>query len=311
MNVIYGIGKVKRKFKNAVVVLGVFDGVHRGHQALISAAVKRAKSIDGDPVVMTFVPHPMHVLHPHIRLPYILSVSCRLRLIARLGVCACVVIRFTKRFAHLTPDQFVKRYLVSRIRPREIFVGSDFRFGKNRSGSLEDFQEAGCKYGFKVHGVGLIRGDHRKIGSSVIRRLILEGKLQEARKLLGYRVSLMGRVVKGDGRGKTLGFPTANIHSRGVVTPPRGVYAVNVGVGRHTYPGMANVGHRPSFKTQNHPLGVEVHLLNFKGNLYKKEILVEFVQKIREEQIFPSKKELTNQLKKDRVRVREILRRIS
>lgn len=308
MNIIYGIGKAKRALKNAVLAIGVFDGLHVGHQKLIRAAVKRAKSIGGPAVVMTFSPHPVQVLCPDSYLPFVVSLPHRLGLIERLGVATCVVVRFTKRLSRLTAQQFIKRYLVDHIHPAEVFVGRDFRFGRDRGGSVECLREAGRKYGFKIRVVSPVAAGGKKIGSSRIRRLITEGKLHLAGRFLGRRVSVTGRVVRGNGRGKTLGFPTANIHPCNEVIPPVGVYAVRVAAGKRHFGGMANVGRRPSFKGKGNHVNVEVHIFDFKKTLYGKEIAVEFIKKIRDEKMFGSRKKLIAQLKRDEIRSKSILR---
>ncbi len=306
MSVIYAIGKVNKKFKNAVLAIGVFDGVHRGHQALIQGAVRRAKQIGGEPLVMTFWPHPVHVLRPELGLPYIVSLQHRLKLIEELGVKGCIVVHFTRRFARLSPEQFIRDYIVARIAPKEIYIGDDFRFGQGREGTLEYFEQAGAKYGFKVRVVDAVKTGKNKIGSSIIRQLIGEGKLAQAAKLLGRAVSVMGKVVRGDGRGKKLGFPTANIFIQNSMIPPLGVYAVRVRIDKKTLGGMANIGRRPSFK-KNDRVHLETHIFNFHRSLYNKEIIIEFVQKIREEKKFDSRTEFVAQLRNDRVRAQRIL----
>lgn len=306
MNVIYAIGKAKKTFKNAVLAIGVFDGVHRGHQALIQGAIRRAKQIGGEPLVMTFWPHPVHVLHPELGLPYIISLQHRLKLIEELGARGCIVIHFTRRFARLSPEQFIRRYIVACIHPEEVYVGDDFRFGQGREGTLKYFEEAGAKYGFRVRVVDAVRTGQKKIGSSLIRQLIGEGKLVQAARLLGRAVSVMGKVVRGDGRGKKIGFPTANISVRNGVIPPLGVYAVRVRIGEKIFRGMANIGRRPSFK-KNDRVHLEAHIFNLHRSLYNKEIIVEFVQKIREEKKFSSPAGFIAQLRNDRVRALRIL----
>jgi len=308
MKVIYGIGKVKKVFKNAVLAIGVFDGLHVGHQKLIKAAVKKAKSIGGPAIVMTFSPHPVQVLKPKDYLPFVVSLPHRLQLIEQLDVMACVVVHFTKRFSQVAAGAFVKNYLVERINPTEIFVGNDFRFGKDRSGTIEYFKEAGRKYGFKVNTVFPVKGGRRKIGSSRIRRLIIDGKLYAAKHFLGRNVSIMGKVVRGDRRGKELGFPTANIHPENSVVPPIGVYATYVVIDQKRFKGMANIGRRPSFKKKNNNINVEVHIFDFRKTLYGKEITVEFVKKIRNEKMFDLSEQLIAQLKRDEIRSRAILK---
>lgn len=308
MKLIYGIGKVDKTFEEAVLVIGVFDGLHIGHQKLIKAAVGRAKKIGVPAIVMTFSPHPVEVLHSGSYLPFIVSLPHRLKLIEQLGVTACIVIRFTKQFSRLTAEQFIKKYLTGHIHPKEIFVGSDFCFGQKRKGTVSYFKNAGRQYGFKVNAVSPVKTKGKKIGSSHIRRLIIEGKLDAAKRFLGRNVSVMGKVVKGDGRGKTLGFPTANICPKNEMILPVGVYAVRVLIGNKNFIGMANIGGRPSFKRNKNCINIETHVFDFKKSLYGKEIMVEFIKKIRNERVFHSPKEMIAQLARDEVKSRAILR---
>ncbi len=311
MKVIYGIGQVKKKFKNAVLAIGVFDGLHIGHQALIKKAVARAKAIKGQALVMTFAPHPVHVLRPEIFQPLITPMDYRLKLIEEFGAAACIVVRFTKRFAQLTPQKFIQRYFIDRIQPKEIFVGNDFRFGHGRSGTLDYFSKTAKDNGLKVNPVETVplNGEKgKKIGSTHIRHLIHDGKLENVHKLLGRPFSLMGHIVRGDKRGQTLGYPTANLHPdvSKQILPPLGVYAVIIRIGQKTYHGMANVGRRPSFKTPKSAITVETHIFDFSKDIYGQEIIVLFYKKIRNEKKFPSKECLIRQLKKDEVVAQEI-----
>ena len=298
MKIIRGISQVQENYANPVVAIGVFDGLHRGHQLLIRQAVKRAQALKGTVVVMTFSPHPVHVLRPDIYSPLIVTLSYRLKLLQELGVDVCVVVHFTKRLARLTPEKFIQRYLVDKIKAKEVVVGDDFRFGQDRQGTLDFFHEAAGMHGFSVHAVSTRRGGKKTISSSVIRQLIAEGDLSQAAKLLGRPVSLLGRVVHGDSRGTTLGYPTANINPTNEVLPPSGVYLVGVRVNNCLYRAIANVGRRPSFKRISR-VNVEVHLFDFHKNLYGKEIVVEFIQWLRDEKNFQSQENLIEQIKKD------------
>lgn len=311
MKIIYGIGKANNNLKNTVLAIGVFDGLHRGHQKLIQKAVAKAKSIKGQAHVLTFWPHPVRVLNPKRYRSLIVSLPHRLKLIERLGVAKCVVLRFSKKFSKLSPHKFIKKYLVDYIQPREVFIGEDFRFGKDRSGTLEDFKEIGKDYGIHINSVISVKEGRNKIGSTRIRELIASGKLYQARRLLGRRVSIMGKVIRGDARGKTLGFPTANIKIEEEVLPPLGVYAVCIIFGKRKFKGMANIGWRPSFKNKQNRVNLEVHIFNFNKNLYGKNLIIEFIRKIRNEKTFNSEKLLTQQLKKDGVKVKSILSNIS
>jgi len=307
MKVFYGINQIKKKFKNPVIAIGVFDGLHRGHKQLIKRAVERAKAVSGTPIVITFDPHPIQVLKAGVPFPMLVSVPFRIKLIENMGVEVCLVSNFTKRFASISPEEFVCKYLFKKFHPKEIFVGYDFRFGKKREGELDIFHDLGNKYGFKVNVVKAVTCERKAISSTLIRNLISEGKLSRARRLLGHPVSIMETVSRGDARGATLGFPTANITPTCEVIPPRGVYAVNVLVGKKKFMGMANVGLRPSFnKTESH-LNIEVHIFHFRKELYGQQIIVEFIKRIRNERIFNSSKALIGQLKKDKEKSQSIL----
>ncbi len=314
MKVIYGTGKVKA-FSRTIAVIGVFDGVHVGHQALIRKAVAKARKAGCLAVVVTFDPHPVHVLHPEVSLQLITSVKHRLMLMEQLGVDVCVVLKFTKTFARLSAEQFVKKYLMAKLNACEVFVGDDFRFGQGRAGTLEDFRLLGEKHHFGVNVLSLVGGNqqqehrfHKKVSSSAIRVLIQQGKLSQAKRLLGRPVSIMGQVVKGDGRGRSLGFPTANIAPDHELIPPFGVYAVRIHVKGKAYNGMANIGCRPSFPSRNPSVHIEVHILDFKKNIYGRDVIVEVVRKIRSEKIFSSPQALIDQLKKDQMKVLQIFR---
>lgn len=310
MKVIRDLAKNKINFRNAVLAIGVFDGLHRGHQELIRKVIARAREIKGTAVVMTFWPHPVHVLKPEVRLPLLVSLEHRLRLMEDLGVDVCVVIPFTQQFSQLSPKEFIERYLAKKIKPVEVFVGYDFRFGHDRSGGLDLFRQEGEAYGFKVNILDAVKGEHHVISSTRIRELISRGELGRAARLLGRTVSLMGTVCRGDARGKALGFPTANIHLTCEVIPPNGVYAVRVTVGTRKFIGMANIGRRPTFHKEDGRINVEVHIFNFQKKIYGQEIIVEFFRKIRDERMFNSKDQLIGQLKRDERKARKLLSRI-
>lgn len=304
MRIIRGIGKLRQRYKNPVIAIGVFDGLHHGHQRVIHHTIKRARRINGTAMVMTFFPHPVNVLRPREHLPLIVSLPYRLKLIEQLGVDICIVIPFNKRFAHLTPEKFIKRYLCEKIKPKEVIVGDDFRFGQNREGTLDYFRSAGKRYGFEVDTIHVKRGGKKTVSSSRIRKFIAAGKLREASHLLDRPVSILGRVVHGDARGKTLGYPTANINPYNVILLPPGVYLVNIRFKRRTYHGIANIGQRPSFKKKG-KVNIEVFIFDFKKDLYGKEIVIEFMKRLRDEQQFPSKTALIKQIRIDEQKARK------
>jgi riboflavin kinase / FMN adenylyltransferase len=308
MQVIYNLGQLPKKIPNPVAAIGIFDGIHVGHQALIKQTVNRAKKIKGASVVLTFFPHPVHVLHPEVYLPYIISLSHRLKLLDELGIDFCIVITFTKTFSRLSPEQFIKNYLVRKLKVKEVFVGDDFRFGADRQGTSQYFKDLSKKYSFVVNAIHPLKGAKGKVSSTEIRKLIEEGDLRKAEYFLGRPVSFMGKVIKGDSRGALLGFPTANLEINNEILPPRGVYAVRIIVLDKKYSGMANVGFRPSFKKRNRQMNLEVHIFDFNKKIYGEVIIVEFFKKIREEKIFSSPAELIHQLKKDEVVSRNLLK---
>lgn len=309
MKVIYGIGKLKRKFKNTIVAIGVFDGVHRGHQKLIREIVIRAKKIHAMPIVVTFYPHPIKILKPKMYLPYIITLEHRLKIFEELGIKVTLVVNFTKRFSQVSPEYFIKKYLVDELAPKEVYVGVDFRFGSERSGGMDLFEKLGEKYGFLAHSVSHVKGENKKIGSTKIRRSIIDGNLRGAEKLLGRAVSIMGEVKRGDGRGAALGFPTINLDPREKVIPPRGVYASKVIIGAKKYNAMANIGVKPSFSNGKNYVNIEAHIFDFNNRLYGKKIVIEFLKKMRDERRFATKEDLISQLKKDQIEVKKYLKK--
>jgi riboflavin kinase/FMN adenylyltransferase len=308
MQIIYNLGQLTKKIPKPVAAIGIFDGIHVGHQALIKQTVKRAKKIKGTSVVLTFFPHPVHVLHPEVYLPYIISLPHRLKLLDELGIDLCVVIAFTKTFSRLSPEQFIQNYLVRKLNVKEVFVGDDFRFGADRLGTIQYFKDLSTKFGFIVNSIHPLKGEKGKVSSTEIRKLIEAGDLKKAEYFLGRPVSFMSDVIKGESRGSLLGFPTANLEIKNEILPPRGVYAVKIISEGKKYSGMANVGFRPSFHKQNRQMNVEVHIFDFQKRIYGQLLIVEFLHKIREERIFSSPAELIKQLKKDEIISRKLLK---
>jgi riboflavin kinase/FMN adenylyltransferase len=306
MKIIFGIGGIKRPIVNCVLAIGVFDGVHRGHQALIARALAKAEKIGGKLYVMTFSPHPMSVLHPEENHKNIITLEHRLSLIARTGAAGCIVVPFTKRFAGLSPAHFVKNYLAGRIHPIDVFVGSDFRFGHDREGNLKLFSDLGKEYGFNLDIVHCVESEHLKISSTSIRQYVQDGELKKAAKLLGRNFSVLFKVSRGAGRGRKLGFPTINFYPKGIVLPPFGVYATRTHVGENIFDSVTYVGIRPMFESKGR-VGVETFIFDFEKMIYGKEVLVEFIKWIRPEKIFPSQEAFILQMDKDKMKARKIL----
>ena len=295
----------KLHLKKTCIAIGIFDGVHRGHQYLIKQMLTRARRLHVQPVVITFFPHPAHVLRPDLKLGYLISLQERFRLLGELGVSTCLVVRFDRSFAKMPPQKFIKDVLVKKLGVKAIFVGEQFCFGKDRSGDAALFQKLAPEYGYEMHAMPSLKQGREVISSMRTRKLITEGKLNESSRLLGRAVSLCGAVVKGSERGRLLGFPTANVAYESDIIPPQGVYAVKVLLNKEEYTAIANIGTRPSFEKHNTKLLLEVYILDFSKNIYGKRIEVQFLKKIRNEKKFPNAPALINQIQKDEVFARK------
>ncbi len=307
MNVLRRLPTRPLRRSSPVAAIGIFDGVHRGHQAILKKAARRASFLKGTPAAITFFPHPLTVLAPALVPSLLLSLEQRLKAFQRCGIRVALVIPFTKAFSRLSPQDFVEQILVERLKVREVVVGHDFGFGKGRLGTVDTLRALGGQFGFKVHVVAPIRVGGERISSRRIRDLIREGKLSKASQLLGRPVTAVGRVVRGTRRGKNLGFPTANLKVEAGVLPSVGVYAVRGQVNGRRYTGMANVGFRPTFEgpsSHASPL-LEVHLFGVTRSLYGQHLEVAFLKRLRSERRFPSAWALTRQLILDARRARE------
>ena len=307
----------------SVVTTGTFDGVHLGHQAIVAYLVERARSAGGVPTVVTFSPHPREVITGQ-RVPLLTTLDERADCLEALGVERFVVLPFSRALSQLSAEAYVEDVLLGQVGMREIVVGYDHRFGRGREGSRETLDRIGAVRGFTVdvipeqiygQGEGVVGDGPSRgvtISSSTIRRMLLDdGDARGAADLLGRPYRITGLVVKGDQRGRTIGFPTANVQpaSEAKLVPGIGVYAVRATLpdGR-TADGMMNVGVRPTFETDGRPT-VEVHLLDFAGNLYGQTLAVDVVARLRAEQKFAGIEALVAQLREDEGQARTALRR--
>jgi len=298
MKVIYGINKIK-KYRKPVVALGVFDGVHRGHRNILKGAARRARSIKGTSVVLTFWPHPQ-------KEKSLYSLEHRLRLIRELGIDVCVVINFNKRFAKILASGFVKNILYKKIGASLVCVGRNFRFGKNGEGDVNTLRRLSvlCNYKLKVFRV--MRTHNQAISSTYIRSLIRKGNLDAAKELLCRPVAVLGTVTSGMRIGRKLGYPTANIDPHHEVIPPKGVYAVRVIFEAKLFYGTCYIGTKPTLKPHNKKIYIEVNIFNLNKNIYAKFLEIQFIKKIREDKKFNSLPGLAKQIKLDSLKARRL-----
>ena len=297
MILITDLSRIERTFDRSIITLGNFDGVHMGHQELVRMVIRRAKETGAASMVVTFRPHPLKILAPEKCPPLISIYEEKIRLFEKLGIDVLVKIPFTVEFAAMTPEDFVKNILCDSLGAKEIFVGYNYRFGKGRKGDVKTLRALGERYGFTVREVEQISLDGEVISSTKIRHLLREGDVEHAAKLLGRTYAITGIVVRGDGRGKGLGFPTANIAPKHAIIPSHGVYAVRLFVRDRLYDGIANIGMRPTFDKK--ALAIEVHVFDFNEDVYGEDISLYFIRKIREEKKFGSVEALVGQIRTD------------
>jgi len=307
MRVVRHLAHGGRRVSRAVVTLGNFDGAHLGHQAIIRGAVGRARETGARCVALTFEPHPVAVLAPDRAPPMIQTLHDRLASLRDLGVDVTVLQRFTLDFAALDPEAFVRDFLLRHIEVTHVVVGDNVSFGRGRSGSADTLRALGAQLGFGVDVVGPVSTpDGERVSSTRLRELIQAGDMPGARRLLGRPHALRGRVVVGDRRGRTLGFPTANLHlRRGLLLPPDGVYAVGAEVEGRAREGVLNIGVRPTFGGRRRT--VEVHLLDFAGDLYRRWMVVKVIERLRGEEAFSGPEALRAAIAADVARARRVL----
>lgn len=307
MNIIYDLKELKTPLNNPVLTIGNFDGVHKGHLVLFEKVKDRAKAIGGQSAVMTFEPHPIKVMRPGNGPLLITPTKQKLDLISHAGIDLILCIPFTPQFASISAEDFVQDILVDMLGIKEIVVGYDYTFGYRRLGNIRLLQEMGDKLGFQVHVVDPVRLDDTLVSSTSIRKFVQEGKLSEAKKLLGRDYQIRGTVVKGKNRGgRLLGFPTANLRLIDELIPKGGVYAVTVMVNDKTYYGVTNIGYNPTFGDD--ALSVETHLLDFSEDILDKTIKVNFIQRLRDEKTYRSAKELADQIAQDILKAKELFK---
>jgi len=306
MEIIRGLGNLNKSYPNTVLTIGNFDGVHLGHQKILSMVMKEARARKGTPIVMTFDPHPMKVLAPERDVRLLITFEEKVLLIKRAGVRVLLSIPFTKEFANMLPEQFITDVLVNKIRAKAIIIGSQYVFGKHKKGTIDLLRRRGKKYGFSVHAVRHAKVHGHIVSSSSIRALLMKGAMKEVSLFLGRAYSIEGKVIRGKGRGqKILHIPTANITTPVEISPKEGVYAVRIGWKGNIFNGVANIGKNPTFGDAD--VSYEVHLFNFSGNLLGENLRIYFMDRIRNEQTFPDPESLEKRIREDMKQAGEIL----
>ena len=303
MKIIRAANELGNGSRKVCLAIGVFDGVHLGHQQIIRQTVADARQHDSVALVVTFDQHPNAIVAPEKTPPQIFSRSQKLRGIAVLGADALLEIPFDKTFSEKAGEIFIRELARDLGKIHSICVGADFVFGHRRSGNVELLKKLGAELGFQVHGLAAVALDGQVVSSTRIREMIRTGNFDAANQMLGRPYAICGRVVEGDRLGRQLGFPTANLDSTNLVLPPNGVYAGGTNINGHAYRVALNIGTRPTvaFGPQ---LRVEAHLLDFSGDLYGAELEVEIGAKLRDERRFGSPAELREQIGRDVVAVR-------
>jgi riboflavin kinase/FMN adenylyltransferase len=286
------------RWPHPVLAIGNFDGMHRGHLKIVERIRRGATERGGTAVVLTFEPHPPRVLRPDKAPPLLMTAAQKRAALERAGVQGLAIVRFSTELSHWDPETFVRRVLVDWLRIAEVWVGADFLFGRNRSGNFTVLRALGQQFGFRVEKIDPVRYKDFVVSSTRIRRLISEGRVEEAGALLGRHFVIEGVVVEGARRGHELGFPTANLATENELLPPNGVYATFSTVAGIARPGVTNVGVRPTFDGPA-AISVETHVLGFAGDLYGRGQELAFVQRLRDERRFPSVDALREQIAAD------------
>lgn len=284
-----------------VLTLGVFDGLHLGHQLIMKTVVERAREVGAVPTVITFDPHPRAVLHPESAPPLLQTFDQKIEGFGVLGIEQTIVVRFTKEFSNVSAADFINDVVMDRLHTREVYLGKGFAFGHNREGNIELLKRLGGELGFIAGEVPEVKFRNQRVSSSKIRGLLARGQVNLARRMLGRPYGVEGRVERGSERGHKLGFPTANLHPHNRVIPRNGVYVTGTLIEGHWRRSVTNIGLRPTFGDASEP-SVETFVLNWDGDLYGDVVRVRFLYRLRDERKFSSVDELTKQIKTDVVR---------
>ena len=297
-------------WRQPVLALGNFDGMHRGHLKIVERVRRSAEERFATAVAMTFDPHPSKIVRPDKAPPLLMTKQQKLEALARAGMHGVAVVRFSPELAQWDPETFVRRVLVEWLHVAEVWVGANFLFGHDRAGNFSVLRSLGARYGFRAEKIDPVRYKDFVVSSTRIRRLINEGRLDEAGALLGHYYSIDGSVVQGQRRGRELGFPTANLCPDNELIPPGGVYATTMTLDGVAYPSMTNVGYRPTFESGATTV-IETHILDFNQELYGRRLRVGFVQRLRDEKKFDGGDALRAQIETDRQQTRTLFDRMA
>ncbi|MDO9574741.1 MAG: bifunctional riboflavin kinase/FAD synthetase [Candidatus Contubernalis sp.] len=284
--------------KSLVLALGNFDGVHKGHREILNITVQKARSLNAKSAVLVFEPHPLNLLKPQRRTLILTPLQEKTVLMEALGIDILLVIPFDQQFASLTPEEFIKTILVERLKASLVVVGFDYSFGWKGAGRVEDLINSAGNYGFNVEVVKPVVLKDKVVSSSLVRNLVLQGRVEEAAFYLGYPYYFKGQVIPGEGRGKFLGYPTANLEVfPDRIIPADGVYLTLIAYKNQDYYGLTNIGCNPTFKGETKT--IETFIFGFENSIYKSELRLAFLRKIREERTFPNSEKLKEQIAMD------------
>ena len=295
MEFIKGFEKFPSSSSNSILAIGNFDGIHLGHQKILKLLEEKAKKHTLPSLVLTFSPHPEKILGGKI-VKMIQTLDQRMREIEKFGIEAVLVVPFDEKFSSLSGQDFIQQIVVNTLKSKEVIVGENFRFGKNREGDISLLRQSASRYNFQVHSIPPVVKNGMAVSSSLIRNSLQEGKIEIANDLLGRLYEIEGSVIKGKARGKALGFPTANIETENEIIPP-GVFISTAWIDSKSFPSLTNVGNRPTFHQKE--TIIESFIINLNRNLYGEKIRVNFIKKIRDEMKFKTPDDLSQQIKKD------------
>jgi len=306
MEILRSISELSQLRGPLFLAIGVFDGVHRGHQAVISTSARHAHSADGTPVVVTFDPHPDKVLRPHVAPHLLTATQHKIVLIRALGVGHLLMIEFNRDFASTPPENFVEQ-LVGHSKPlREICVGHEWSFGKNRTGNLDLLKKLGARFNFNVIGISPVSVNGTAVSSTAIRQAVEKGDFITAAEMLGREYTILGTVVHGDNLGRKIGYPTANLSAHSEQFPPNGVYFAEAWINDVLYHGVVNLGYRPTVKRDKSERVLEIYLLDFNRDIYGEDVEIRFIRYLRAEREFDSLDSLAQQIDADVRLAREL-----